>query len=42
MLLRRLALALLVAAALAGCAKRGDPRAPEGQPDTFPQTYPSE
>ncbi len=33
---------LLIALALAACAKRNDPAPPKGQPDTYPRAYPSE
>jgi hypothetical protein len=36
----QLALVLLLAAALAGCAKRSDPAPPKGEPNTFPRAYP--
>ncbi len=32
----------LVAGALAGCGRKGDPQPPPGVPNTFPRTYPSE
>jgi len=35
-------LALSVAAPLAGCGKKGDPKLPEGKSDNFPRKYPSE
>ena len=31
----------LIALALAGCGKKGNPQAPAGEPDTYPRTYPS-
>jgi predicted small lipoprotein YifL len=33
---------VLVALALAGCGKKGNPQPPPGVPDTYPRTYPSE
>jgi predicted small lipoprotein YifL len=33
---------LLIAVALAGCGKKGNPQPPPGVPDTYPRTYPSE
>ena len=33
---------LLIALAVAGCGKKGNPQPPPGEPDTYPRTYPSE
>ena len=33
---------LLIALALAGCGKKGNPQRPPGVPDTYPRTYPSD
>ena len=33
---------LLIAVALAGCGKKGNPQPPPSVPDTYPRTYPSE
>jgi predicted small lipoprotein YifL len=33
---------VLVALALAGCGKKGNPQPPPGVPDTYPRNYPSE
>jgi predicted small lipoprotein YifL len=41
MVVRGLAV-LLIAAALAGCGKKGTPQPPPGVPDTYPRHYPSE
>jgi len=38
----RIMAVLLIAVALAGCGKKGNPRPPPGEPDTYPRTYPSE
>jgi hypothetical protein len=39
---RHLLVALCLALALAGCAKKSSPRAPQGEVDTYPRSYPSE
>lgn len=33
---------LLIALAVAGCGKKGNPQPPPGEPNTYPRTYPSE
>ena len=33
---------LLVALAVAGCGKKGNPQPPPDEPNTYPRTYPSE
>ena len=33
---------LLIAVALVGCGKKGNPQPPPGVPDSYPRTYPSE
>ena len=38
----RIVALLLIAVALAGCGKKGNPLPPPGVPDTYPRTYPSE
>ncbi len=38
----RIVLALMVAAMLAGCGKKGNPSPPTDEPSTYPRTYPSE
>lgn len=38
----RIVAALLIAVALAGCGKKGDPQPPPDEPNTYPRTYPSE
>ncbi|HXC27599.1 MAG TPA: lipoprotein [Stellaceae bacterium] len=35
-------LALMVAAMLAGCGKKGPPVPPPGEPSTYPQPYPKQ
>jgi hypothetical protein len=40
--LRILLGAMLIALALAACAKRNDPAPPKDQPNTYPRAYPSE
>jgi len=37
----RVLVLLLIALALAGCGKKGNPQPPPGEPDTYPRTYPS-
>jgi hypothetical protein len=37
----RVLILFLVALALAGCGKKGNPQPPPGEPDTYPRTYPS-
>lgn len=32
---------IVLALALAGCGKRGDPQPPPGEPSTYPRIYPS-
>ncbi len=39
---RTLVGAMLIALALAACAKRNAPSPPKDQPDTYPRAYPSE
>ena len=34
------ALALLIAASLVACGKKGDPTLPNGQKDSYPASYP--
>jgi predicted small lipoprotein YifL len=41
-LLRVLLLALIVAAPLAACGKKGPPTVPEGEQDRYPRTYPAQ
>jgi predicted small lipoprotein YifL len=38
----RIVAVLLIAAALAGCGKKGEPQPPPDVPNTYPRTYPSE
>jgi predicted small lipoprotein YifL len=38
----RIVAVLLIAVALAGCGKKGDPQPPPDVPNTYPRTYPSE
>ena len=38
----RLIALLLIAVALAGCGKKGNPQPPPDVPNTYPRTYPSE
>ncbi|HML11250.1 MAG TPA: lipoprotein [Stellaceae bacterium] len=38
----RIVLALVVAAMLAGCGKKGNPVPPADEPNTFPQPYPKQ
>lgn len=35
-------IALSMAAPLAGCGKKGDPKLPQGESDNYPRKYPSE
>jgi hypothetical protein len=42
MTLRTIAIILALGLALAGCAKKGDPVPPKGQPNGYPRAYPSE
>ncbi len=37
----RIVMALVVAALLAGCGKKGNPSPPPGEPVTYPRPYPS-
>lgn len=37
-----LVLMLMVAAMLVGCGKKGNPEAPAGEPNTYPQAYPKQ
>ena len=36
-----IAMLLLVALALASCGKKGDPKPPPDEPNTYPRVYPS-
>jgi predicted small lipoprotein YifL len=38
----RIVLALMVAAMLAGCGKKGNPMPPADEPNTYPQPYPKQ
>jgi predicted small lipoprotein YifL len=40
--LSRALIVLLIALALAGCGKKGNPQPPPDVPNTYPRTYPSE
>ena len=40
--LSRALVVLLIALALAGCGKKGNPQPPPDVPNTYPRTYPSE
>jgi hypothetical protein len=42
MISRTIVAAMLIALALAACAKRSDPAPPKDQPNTYPRAYPSE
>ena len=35
-------IALLIAVALVGCGKKGNPQPPPDEPNTYPRSYPSE
>ena len=37
----RMALVLLVAVALTGCGRKGNPQPPPGEQNRYPRTYPS-
>ena len=39
--LSRALVVLLIAVALAGCGKKGNPQPPADEPNTYPRTYPS-
>ena len=38
----RILAVLVIAAALAGCGKKGNPQPPPDVPNTYPRSYPSE
>lgn len=38
---RRLIIAMMLAVGLAACGKKGPPEPPEGEPVTYPRTYPT-
>ena len=40
--LSRALVVLVIAVALAGCGKKGNPQPPPDVPNTYPRTYPSE
>jgi len=40
-LVSRVALVLLVAVALTGCGRKGNPQPPPGEQNRYPRTYPS-
>jgi len=40
-LFSRVALVLLVAVALTGCGRKGNPQPPPGEQNRYPRTYPS-
>ncbi|HWB48972.1 MAG TPA: lipoprotein [Stellaceae bacterium] len=37
----RVILVLMVALALSGCGRKGNPQPPPGEPNAYPRTYPS-
>jgi predicted small lipoprotein YifL len=37
----RVALVIVVALALTGCGRKGNPQPPPGEPNAYPRTYPS-